>query len=66
MQYEYQLAARGSKPVPLHRNSFEVGGVGHDNKGMFGSVCGARALLGGDAQAGDRAAACDIIKPRGK
>ena len=66
VQYEYQLAARGAKPVPLHRNSFEVGGVGHDNKGMFGSVCGARALLGSDAQAGDRAAACDIIKPRGK
>ncbi|MFY0479179.1 hypothetical protein [Achromobacter marplatensis] len=66
VQYEYQLAARGPKPVPLHRNSFEVGGVGHDNKGMFGSVCGARALLGSSAQVGDRAAACDIIKPRGK
>jgi hypothetical protein len=33
---------------------------------MFGSVCGAQALLGSGAQAGDRAAACDIIKPRGK
>ena len=66
VQYEYVLAARGAKPVPLHRSSFEVGGVGHDNKGMFGSVCGAQALLGSGAQAGDRAAACDIIKPRGK
>lgn len=66
VQYEYLLAARGAKPVPLHRTTFEVGGVGHDNKGMFGSVCGAQALLGSGAQAGDRAAACDIIKPRGK
>ncbi|WP_454674634.1 hypothetical protein [Achromobacter pestifer] len=66
VQYEYQLAARGPKPVTLHHNSFEVGGVGHDNKGMFGSVCGAQALLGPDAQVGDRAAACDIIKPSRK
>jgi len=66
IQYEYVLAGRGPKPVPLHRSSFEVGGVGHDNKGMFTSVCGAQALLGSDAQTDDRAAACDIIKPRGK
>lgn len=63
LQYEYALASRGSKPVTLHRSSFEVIGVGHDSKGMFGSVCGAQALLGSGAQAGDRAAACDIIKP---
>lgn len=66
LQYEYVLAGRGPKPVTLHRSSFEVGGVGHDSKGMFGSVCGAQALLGSGAQAGDRAAACDIIKPRGQ
>jgi len=66
LQYEYVLAARGAKPVTLHRSSFEVGGVGHDNARMFGSVCGAQALLGSGAQTGDRAAACDIIKPRGR
>ena len=66
VQYEHVLAARGSKPVPLRHSAFEVGGVGHDGKRMFGSVCGVRALLGGDAPASNTAAACDIIKPRGK
>ncbi|WMD21251.1 hypothetical protein RAS12_02450 [Achromobacter seleniivolatilans] len=66
LQYEYVLASRGAKPVTLHRASFEVGAVGHDNRGMFGSVCGAQALLGPGAQAGDNAAACDIIAPRRK
>lgn len=66
VQYEHVLAARGAKPVPLHHSSFEVGGVGHDSKRMFGSVCGAQALLGFGAQTGERAAACDIIKPRSK
>ncbi|MNW15672.1 hypothetical protein D3C71_2142570 [compost metagenome] len=66
MQYEHVLAARGAKPVALRHNSFEVGGVGHDSKRMFGSICGVRALLGEAAQAGAAAAACDIIKPRGK
>jgi hypothetical protein len=41
-------------------------GVGHDNKGMFGSVCGARALLGDNAQAADGAAPCAAIEPRAK
>ena len=66
VQYEHVLAARGAKPVALRHASFEVGGVGHDSKRMFGSICGVRALLGEDAQAGAGAAACDIIKPRGK
>ncbi len=65
-QYEYVLASRGAKPVPLHRHAYEVSGVGHDNKGMFGSVCGTRALLGEDARAADGAAPCEAIKPRGK
>lgn len=66
VQYEYALAARGAKPVALRHASFEVGGVGHDSKRMFGSICGVRALLGEAAEAGYRAAACDIIKPRGR
>lgn len=66
VQYEHVLAARGAKPVALRHTSFEVGGVGHDGKRMFGSICGVRALLGEDAEAGSAAAACDIIKPRGK
>ncbi|MBV7502437.1 hypothetical protein [Achromobacter sp. ACM05] len=66
VQYEHVLAARGSKPVPLRHSAFEVGGVGHDGKRMFGSVCGVRALLGAEAPASNTAAACDIIKPRGK
>ncbi|KRC85698.1 hypothetical protein ASE30_01625 [Achromobacter sp. Root83] len=66
VQYEHVLAARGAKPVVLRHASFEVGGVGHDSKRMFGSICGVRALLGDGAQASEGAAACDIIKPRGK
>lgn len=66
VQYEHVLAARGGKPVPLRHTAFEVGGVGHDGKRMFGSICGVRALLGSDAQASRTAAACDIIEPRAK
>ncbi|PTW83943.1 hypothetical protein DBL07_25560 [Achromobacter mucicolens] len=66
VQYEHALAARGGKPVTLRHTAFEVGGVGHDGKRMFGSICGVRALLGSDAQASRTAAACDIIKPRAK
>lgn len=66
VQYEHVLAARGAKPVALRHSAFEVGGVGHDGKRMLGSICGVRALLGEDARAGETAAACDIIKPRGK
>lgn len=66
VQYEHVLAARGGKPVTLRHSAFEVGGVGHDGKRMFGSICGVRALLGSDAQASRTAAACDIIKPRAK
>ncbi|MFD4840531.1 hypothetical protein ACFWP0_23755 [Achromobacter sp. NPDC058515] len=66
VQYEHVLAGRGAKPVALRHSSFEVGGVGHDSKRMFGSVCGVRALLGDGAQTTGNAAACDIIKPRGK
>lgn len=66
VQYEHVLAARGGKPVTLRHTAFEVGGVGHDGKRMFGSICGVRALLGSDAQASGTAAACDIIKPRAK
>lgn len=66
VQYEHVLAARGGKHVTLRHTAFEVGGVGHDGKRMFGSICGVRALLGSDAQASGTAAACDIIKPRAK
>ncbi len=66
VQYEHVLAARGGKPVTLRHTAFEVGGVGHDGKRMFGSICGVRALLGSDAQASRTAAACDIIEPRAK
>ncbi|MCZ8395617.1 hypothetical protein O9557_06725 [Achromobacter ruhlandii] len=63
LQYERIVAARGSRPVTLHRAGFEVTGIGHDNKGMFQSVCGARALFGDDAQAPAGAAACTVIEP---
>lgn len=63
LQYERIVAARGNRPVPLHRAGFEVTGVGHDSKRMFGSVCGARALLGDQAQAPAGAAPCDVIAP---
>ncbi|CAB3816203.1 hypothetical protein ABE599_03205 [Achromobacter mucicolens] len=66
VQYEHVLAARGGKPITLRHTAFEVGGVGHDGKRMFESICGVRALLGSDAQTSRTAAACDIIKPRAK
>lgn len=66
LQYERIVAGRGAKPVTLHRAGFEVTGVGHENKGMFGSVCGARALLGDNAIAPAGAAACTVIAPPGK
>ncbi|HEY9270950.1 alpha/beta fold hydrolase [Achromobacter sp.] len=66
VQYEHILAARGAKPVTLHRRAFEVAGIGHNSKNMFGSACGTRALLGDEAQAADGAAPCVVIKPRGK
>ena len=66
LQYERIVAARGAKPVTLHRAGFEVTGVGHENKGMFSSVCGARALLGDNAIAPAGAAACTVIAPPGK
>ncbi|WP_447920651.1 hypothetical protein [Achromobacter aegrifaciens] len=66
VQYEHVLAARGARPVTLHRRAFEVAGIGHNSKSMFGSACGTRALLGDEAQAADGAAPCEVIKPRGK
>lgn len=63
LQYERLVAARGNRPVTLHRAGFEVSGVGHDNKGMFTSACGARALLGENALAPAGAAACTVIEP---
>ena len=65
LQYEFLLASRG-KPVTLHRAGYEVRGVGHDGKNMFGSECGAQVLLGEGARGTDRAAPCEPIKPRGK
>lgn len=66
LQYERIVANRGAKPVTLHRAGFEVAGVGHENKGMFSSVCGVRALLGENAIAPPGAAACSVIAPPGK
>jgi len=63
VQYEYQLAARGARPVTLHRRAYQVAGVGHDHAGMFGSECGARALLGQDTRSADGAATCEAVKP---
>ncbi|OZI23484.1 hypothetical protein CAL26_08550 [Bordetella genomosp. 9] len=41
--------------------AYEVAGVGHNQRGMFGSQCGASALLGPDAKAGPEAATCTRI-----
>ena len=61
LQYEFLLASRGGKPVTLHRAGYEVRGVGHDGKNMFGSECGAQALLGEGARGTDKAAPCEPI-----
>jgi hypothetical protein len=42
--------------------AYEVLGVGHNQRGMFGSECGARALLGADARTAPGAASC--VAPR--
>jgi hypothetical protein len=39
-------------------HAYEVAGVGHDQRGIFGSECGARALLGPGTQVAPGAAAC--------
>ncbi|AOB30702.1 hypothetical protein AKI39_08360 [Bordetella sp. H567] len=44
-------------------HAYEVTGVGHDQRGIFGSECGARALLGPDARTGPGAAACAAPPP---
>jgi len=64
LRYEYLLASRGPRPVPLRRQGYEVAGVGHDSGRMFGSECGVRALLGEQARPDDKAASCQAIAPR--
>ncbi|CAM3493041.1 Alpha/beta hydrolase [Bordetella sputigena] len=57
LRYEAWLPALKQN---VHK-AYEVAGIGHDQRGMFGSQCGARALLGADAQAGPEAAACKAL-----
>lgn len=66
VQYERLLASRGAKPVILHRSSFEVDGIGHDSKGIFGSECGIQALFGDTARAPQGGAKCTPIPPEKK
>jgi hypothetical protein len=54
LRYEAWLPALKQNAHQAH----EVAGVGHDQRGMFGSVCGARALFGSGAQAAPDAASC--------
>lgn len=55
VHYEAWLPAM--KKAPAH-HTYEVVGAGHDNRAIFGSTCGAQALLGHDAQGAPDAAAC--------
>lgn len=66
VHYERLLASRGPRPVILHRSSFEVAGIGHSSKGIFGSECGIQALLGDTARAPAGAAKCAAILPEKK
>lgn len=59
LRYEAWLPAM--KKAQAHQ-AYEVAGVGHNNRGMFGSACGARALLGPDALAAPNAAACMALR----
>jgi hypothetical protein len=60
LRYEAWLPAlKGS----VHR-AYEVIGVGHDQRGMYGSTCGARALLGREVSMPPGAAACTAPRLR--
>lgn len=54
LRYEAWLPALKAN---RHR-AYEVAGIGHDQRGMFGSACGARALLGRDTTLPPGAATC--------
>ncbi len=61
LRYERYLAGERSKLV--HRG-YEVLDVAHDQRGMFRSVCGARAIFAQSGDAADGAAQCqDAIVP---
>ena len=60
-RYEVLLAKQGAHPLPLRHSAFEVIGVDHDQKNMFGSQCGVQALLGDTAQSLDGGADCKPV-----
>jgi hypothetical protein len=55
LRYEAWLPAMKNKH---DHPAYEVVGIGHNNREIFGSVCGARALLGPDAQGAPGGAQC--------
>lgn len=62
LRYDRLLAGRGARPVTLRHERQQVMGVGHEAAEMFGSLCGARALLGDGASTAVSAAACQPIE----
>jgi len=56
-RYETRLATRAPASTPAHP-AFVATGVGHTEDAMYGSVCGAQALLGAQAQPDSAAAPC--------
>ena len=54
-RYERVLAGKAAR---IHHLAYEVNGVGHDQAGMFGSVCGLMALFQAEPPAGFAGASC--------
>ena len=60
LRYERHLA--GSRTKLVHRG-YEVLGIAHDQKGMFGSACGARAIFAQSGAAVGAAQCKDLTAP---
>jgi len=56
MRYERVLAGKAAR---IHHLAYEVNGVGHDQAGMFGSVCGLMTLFQAEPPAGFAGASCE-------
>lgn len=61
VRYEMLRATQDPRPIPLRHKGLEVMGVNHDHRAMFGSVCGAQALLGDSAKGLNEGALCKPI-----
>jgi hypothetical protein len=55
VRYERALAG---KTIRLAHHAYDVTGIGHDQAGMFGSLCGRRAIFGTDRVGREHCGVC--------